>query len=127
EPRPTGTGPFDWPAERSAQLFDLRRGNWSVRETSDGQHSLRATLGDDLIFEVGLRPTKPVALNGHQGIGVSFKDEGEASRYFSYTRMAAEGRITWHGRTETCTGWAWMDREFGTWRTTQKQKGWDWF
>src|SRR5947209_2036156 len=81
--RKSANGPFDWPAEMSAQRFDLRLGNWSVRETSEGRHSLRATLGDDLIFEVSLRPTKPVALNGHQGIGVSFKDEGEASRYFS--------------------------------------------
>src|SRR5437868_10353332 len=92
-----------------------------------GAHRLRATLGDDLIFEVALRPTKPAALNGQQGIGVSFKDAGEASRYFSYTRMAAEGRITWGGETEACTGAAWMDREFGTWRTTEKQHGWDWF
>ena len=41
--------------------------------------------------------------------------------------MRAEGRITWHGRTEAFTGEAWMDREFGTWTTTDDQKGWDWF
>jgi predicted secreted hydrolase len=65
-------------------------------------------------------------LNGHEGVGVSFKDAGEASRYFSYTRMEAEGEITWNGETEHFTGEAWMDREFGTWRTPN-QKGWDWF
>jgi predicted secreted hydrolase len=58
---------------------------------------------------------------------VSFKDEGEASRYFSFTRMEATGDMTWHGATEHFTGAAWMDREFGTWRTTENQKGWDWF
>jgi predicted secreted hydrolase len=125
--RKSANGPFDPPARMSSQRYELKLGDWSVSESKDGAHLLRATLGNDLIFEVALRPTKPPALNGHQGIGVSFKDEGEASRYFSYTRMAAEGRITWHGRTETCTGAAWMDREFGTWRTTEKQKGWDWF
>jgi predicted secreted hydrolase len=41
--------------------------------------------------------------------------------------MEAEGDITWHGETEHFTGSAWMDREFGTWRTTDNQKGWDWF
>ena len=75
----------------------------------------------------GARPTKPAALNGHEGVGVSFKDHGEASRYFSYTRMAAEGDITWRGETEHFRGAAWMDREFGTWTTTDDQKGWDWF
>jgi predicted secreted hydrolase len=41
--------------------------------------------------------------------------------------MEAEGKITWHGATEEFRGQAWMDREFGTWRTTENQKGWDWF
>ncbi|HEX8098007.1 MAG TPA: lipocalin family protein, partial [Pyrinomonadaceae bacterium] len=114
------------PARASEHSYDLRLGNWSVRESA-GKHVLRATMGDDLIFEASLTPQKPAALNGHEGVGVSFKDEGEASRHFSFTRMSAEGRITWHGETERFTGSAWMDREFGTWRTMEKQKGWDWF
>ena len=120
-------GAFDLPAHASESHYFLKLGNWSVREARDGAHVLRATLGDDLIFEATLRNTKPAVLNGHKSVGVSFKDEGEASRYFSFTRMKAEGRITWRGETEGCTGSAWMDREFGTWRTTENQKGWDWF
>jgi predicted secreted hydrolase len=126
EHRKSANSPFDPPAQMSERSFSLKLGDWSVRER-DGKHLLRATLGDDLIFEVALRPVKPAALNGHEGVGVSFKDVGEASRYFSFTRMEAEGQITWHGETERSTGEAWMDREFGTWRTTEKQKGWDWF
>ncbi|MFL6227517.1 MAG: lipocalin family protein, partial [Pyrinomonadaceae bacterium] len=123
--RKSANGAFDLPAATSAHRYFLRLGDWAVLE-SEGIHILRATLGGDLIFEAKLKPTKPAALNGHEGVGVSFKDAGEASRYFSYTRMAAEGQITWHGETEHCEGSAWMDREFGTWRTTEKQKGWDW-
>jgi len=126
EHRKSANSPFDPPAEMSAHRYYLKLGDWTIRE-AHGLHLLRATLGDDLIFEVALRPTKPAALNGHEGIGVSFKDHGEASRYFSFTRMEAEGDITWHGETQHCTGAAWMDREFGTWRTTEKNKGWDWF
>jgi predicted secreted hydrolase len=117
---------FDLPAQASEEHYYLRLGNWSIRE-AHGAHILRATMQDDLIFEAALKPAKTVVLNGHAGVGVSFKDAGEASRYFSFTRMAAEGDITWHGRTEHFTGSAWMDREFGTWRTTENQKGWDWF
>ena len=124
--RKSANTPFEMRAEASDRRYFLRLGNWTAREV-DGRHHLRATLGADLIFEVALRPSKPAVLNGHEGRGVSFKDEGEASRYFSYTRMEAEGRITWHGETEACTGAAWMDREFGTWRTTNNQRGWDWF
>ncbi len=124
--RKSANGPFDAPAATSARRYLLRLGDWTVRE-AHGLHLLRATLDDDLIFEAALKPTKPAALNGHAGVGVSFKDAGEASRYFSYTRMEAEGHITWNGETERFTGSAWMDREFGTWRTTDNQKGWDWF
>src|SRR4051812_42505047 len=126
EHRKSANGIFDPPARMSETSFHLKLGDWTVREEG-GRHVLRATLGADLIFEAQLRPTKPAALNGHEGVGVSFKDRGEASRYFSYTRMEAQGRITWHGRTEAFGGSAWMDREFGPWRTTENQKGWDWF
>jgi predicted secreted hydrolase len=126
EHRKSTGGAFDLPASASDERYYLRLGNWTVREAK-GAHILRATLGDDLIFEAKLVNIKPHVLNGHEGVGVSFKDEGEASRYFSLTRMEAEGLITWHGETEHFKGSAWMDREFGTWRTTENQKGWDWF
>jgi len=124
--RKSANGLFDPPARADSRRLYLRLGDWSVRE-AHGLHLLRATLGDDLVFEAALKPAKPAALNGREGRGVSFKDHGEASRYFSYTRMAAEGDVTWRGVTERFRGSAWMDREFGTWATTEGQKGWDWF
>lgn len=126
EHRKSTGGRFDLPARASAEKYALRLGNWTVRE-KEGAHILRATMDNDLIFEARLRSTKLPVLNGHEQVGVSFKDAGEASRYFSFTRMEAAGRITWNGETEDFTGHAWMDREFGTWRTTENQKGWDWF
>jgi predicted secreted hydrolase len=127
EHRKSANGLFDPPALTSARRYFLQLGpDWTVRE-AHGLHLLHATLGDDLRFEAALKPTKPAVLNGHEQTGVSFKDHGEASRYFSFTRMSAEGHVTWHGETERFTGEAWMDREFGTWRTTDGQRGWDWF
>jgi predicted secreted hydrolase len=126
EHRKSANGLFDPTARADKRRLYLRLGDWTVRE-AHGLHLLRATLGDDFVFEAALRPAKPAALNGHEGRGVSFKDHGEASRYFSYTRMETEGDVTWHGVTEHFRGSAWMDREFGTWATTENQKGWDWF
>lgn len=123
EHRKSAGGAFDLPAMMSANRYHLKLGNWSVRE-AHGLHLLRASMAGDLIFEAALKPEKPPVLNGENG--VSFKDHNEASRYFSFTRMTAEGTITWRGETEHFTGAAWMDREFGTWRATN-QKGWDWF
>ena len=124
--RKSSNGWFDFPASASEDHFHLRLGDWSLRESHETQ-ILRATIGSDVVFEANLKPTKPAILNGKSKDGVSFKDEGEASRYFSYTRMEMEGDIVWNGETEHFTGSAWMDREFGTWTPTENQKGWDWF
>ncbi|HEX8559890.1 MAG TPA: lipocalin family protein [Pyrinomonadaceae bacterium] len=126
EHRKSANGLFDPPARADSRRLYLRLGDWSVRE-AHGLHLLRATLAGGGAFEAALRPSKPAALNGHEGAGVSFKDHGEASRYFSYTRMEAEGDLTLGGVTERFRGSAWMDREFGTWKTTDGQRGWDWF
>lgn len=122
--RKSANGPLDYPAAASEKHFHLRLGDWSARAANDS-HILRATIDSDITFEATLTPSKPLILNGKDG--VSYKDEGEASRYFSYTRMALEGDITLDSETEHFTGSAWMDREFGTWTPTDNQKGWDWF
>ncbi len=124
--RKSANGFFDPKASASETHFHLRLGDWSLRE-SHGAHVLRATIGDGEIFEATLKPTKKPVLNGIAKDGVSFKDEGQASRYFSYTRMEMEGDLTRGDDTEHFHGSAWMDREFGTWTPTENQKGWDWF
>jgi len=123
--RKSANGLLDFPAVASERNFYVRLGNWSLRE-SNGSHILRATLGD-ISFEATLTPVKNAVLNGQNQDGVSFKDEGQASRYFSYTRMKVEGFISESRKVEHFSGSAWMDREFGTWFPTEKQKGWDWF
>ncbi|MEO8043127.1 MAG: lipocalin-like domain-containing protein, partial [Acidobacteriota bacterium] len=122
--RKSANGLLDFPAAMSESHYHLRLGDWSIREAA-GLHILRATIDNDLIFEATLTSRKPVVLNGRNG--VSFKDEGEASRYFSYTRLELEGDLTIDGKAEHFDGSAWMDREFGTWKPTENQKGWDWF
>ena len=122
--RKSANGVLDHPATMNEDHYHLRLGDWSIREAA-GSHVLRSTIDDDIIFEATLTPRKQVVLNGRDG--VSFKDEGEASRYFSYTRIALEGDLTIDGEVEHFQGSAWMDREFGTWKPTENQKGWDWF
>ena len=122
--RKSANGLLDLPASADTHRYDLKLGDWSARE-ADAMHLLHANIDSDITFDAALKPSKRVVLNGEGG--VSFKDKGEASRYFSYTRMAMEGEIIIDGSVERFTGTAWMDREFGTWTPTDNQKGWDWF
>ena len=122
--RKSANGPLDLPASAAESHYYLNLGDWSIRESA-GVHILRAALDDGTTFEASLMPEKKVVLNGDGG--VSYKDEGQASRYFAYTRMSLEADVKVDGKVEHFTGSAWMDREFGTWTPTENQKGWDWF
>lgn len=117
-------GPLDEKAEAAEDHYFLRLGNWAIFQAGDA-HALRAEMEDGTSLDITMTPQKPVVLNGDAG--VSFKDEGQASRYFSYTRMEIAGSIFVDGRREAVNGSGWMDREFGTWQPTENQKGWDWF
>jgi predicted secreted hydrolase len=122
--RKSTNGPFDLPATASESHYYLNLGDWSIRQSGDS-HIVRAGLDDGTTLEATLTPEKSAVMNGIDG--VSFKDEGEASRYFSYTRMRVEGSLLSGRTSEKVEGSAWMDREFGTWTPTENQKGWDWF
>ena len=122
--RKSANGPLDLPASASESHYYLSLGDWSVRESGDS-HVIRAVMDDGTTLEATLTPEKPAVRNGRDG--VSYKDDGQASRYFSYTRMKIDGTLYANRISERVSGSAWMDREFGTWTPTENQKGWDWF
>lgn len=111
--------PFDVPVAMSETACDVRLGPWSLREVA-GKHILHGTFEDGFVFDAVLESDKPIVLNGNGGI--TRKKDG-ASKHFSYTRMNVTGQTSVDGKTETFTGSAWMDREFGIWQ----QGNWDWF
>ena len=61
--RKSANGLFESPATASEKHYYVRLGDWSVREAG-GAHILRATLGEDTVFEATLKPSKKVVLNG---------------------------------------------------------------
>ena len=111
--------PLDVPVSMSGTAFDVQLGDWSLREIA-GKHVLHATFKDGRVFDAILEPSKPVVLNGDNGIT---KKKDGASKHFSFTRMKVDGQLGDNGDVERFTGNAWMDREFGSW----EQGNWDWF
>lgn len=86
----------------------------------------RAAEGDvaiDFILEAG----KPPVLQGEEGLSQKGPEPGNASYYYSFTRMPTRGTIR-IGETEfEVTGASWMDREWSTSALGGDQVGWDWF
>jgi predicted secreted hydrolase len=87
---------------------------------------LRAAEGDvalDLRLEQGKQPV----LQGERGLSRKSSEPGNASYYYSLTRMPAAGTIRVGGESFTVQGSAWMDREWSTSSLGEGQVGWDWF
>lgn len=99
--------------------------NWSL--TRNGAvHHLQAQEGE-VGYDLKLTPAKPLVIHGKDGVSQKGDAEGNASHYFSYTRMQTEGQVTLQGKTYKVKGTSWMDREFSSSSLNRQQIGWDWF
>ena len=108
--------------------------DWSASLSPDGRmHALRAVLrgapgpGDDVVIELELDPGKPPVVHGARGVSQKASGHGNASHYYSLTRMPTRGRVITGGRDQRVTGDSWMDHEFGSSQLGPDQVGWDWF
>jgi predicted secreted hydrolase len=102
--------------------------DWSAEGSGGGVFPMRLTarqedVGLDLFLEQG----KPPVLQGERGLSRKSAEPGNASYYYSLTRMPAKGTIRLGGGSFAVTGLAWMDREWSTSSLGADQTGWDWF
>lgn len=86
---------------------------------------LRAGHGDERI-ELELTAAKPLVLQGDRGYSQKGPEPGNASLYYSATRLEAAGEWTIGGRTRSVRGRAWLDREWSTSVLPAGTVGWDW-
>jgi predicted secreted hydrolase len=71
--------------------------------------------------------SKPIVLQGDRGLSQKNAEPGNASYYYSMTRLATEGTITIDGQQYTASGLSWLDREWSTSVLGENAVGWDWF
>jgi len=88
--------------------------------------SLRAA-GEGVSLALELDPRKPMVLQGRQGLSRKGPEPGNASFYYSFTRLAAAGMLRIEGDSIPVSGTAWMDREWSTSALSPGVEGWDWF
>jgi len=79
----------------------------------------------NMAVQLQLTPLKPPVTHGDRGL--SPKGPGQASYYYSFTRLAVRGVIELDGRSHSVTGLGWFDREWSTSLLAEDQVGWDWF
>jgi len=99
--------------------------DWRVEEKG-GFHYLTANQNPWGI-DLKLASDKPPVIHGEKGVSQKGKNPGEASHYYSLTRMSVEGTIQKNGKRRPVKGTAWMDHEFSTHSMPEGLEGWDWF
>jgi predicted secreted hydrolase len=101
--------------------------DWSGELAPDGAtHRLRARTADFGVA-LDLAPAKPPVIHGERGVSQKSAAAGNASHYYSLTRMNTRGHV-FDGRDSLeVSGLSWMDHEFGSASLSSAQAGWDWF
>lgn len=101
--------------------------NWSITFNPDGS-GYRLTAKDAQIgLDMQMTLAKPLVLQGERGFSPKSSEPGNASYYYSMTRLRTEGTITVKGEQFEVSGTAWMDREYSTSVLAADALGWDWF
>jgi predicted secreted hydrolase len=105
--------------------------DWAISGTNDAatERRIRARMTDGAEIDFALQIAAPPALHGANTDGLSAKsaEPGNASYYYSLTRMPTNGTITIGDQVFRVAGNTWMDHEFSTSALGTNALGWDWF
>lgn len=115
-------------AGQVSRPFRLWLEDWTVLGGEGGAFPWRIQLAaDDFEFDLTLDPERPPLLQGEDGLSQKSAAAGNASYYYSITRLATRGTLTRAGETLRVSGRSWLDREWSTSALGEDQVGWDWF
>jgi predicted secreted hydrolase len=112
-------------AGASASPYRVWLEDWSV--DGEGTSTRLRAAGGDVALDLTLSAAKPAVLQGERGLSRKGPEPGNASFYYSFTRMPARGTVRLGGERLEVSGEAWMDREWSTSALGRDLAGWDWF
>lgn len=102
--------------------------DWQLQGTANELFPLQLQAQtEELTLHLQLTPEKPLVLQGQAGLSQKSAAPGNASYYYSYTRLASQGQVRIGEETWAVQGQSWLDREWSTSALGPDQTGWDWF
>ncbi|MCG6965760.1 MAG: carotenoid 1,2-hydratase [Chromatiaceae bacterium] len=104
-------------------------GPWSIRGAGSGLFPLHISAQtDEIAIDLSLaQGAKPLVVQGEHGLSRKAAAAGNASYYYSYTRLPTSGEIRIGDRRRRVAGNSWFDREWSSSALAADQAGWDWF
>ena len=101
--------------------------DWTLEGTTSETFPLRLRAREGAVaLDLALEAGKPAVPQGDRGLSQKGPEPGNASYYYSHTRMPAAGTLVLEGDTLAVSGLAWLDREWSTSALSEGQVGWDW-
>jgi predicted secreted hydrolase len=102
--------------------------DWVIEAQDDDAQFVRIDAEDeDFALNITLEQIKPPALQGQAGLSPKSAEVGNASYYYTLSRLLTEGTIRLGEETFDVTGLTWKDHEFSTSALGNGAQGWDWF
>jgi predicted secreted hydrolase len=121
-------GAADLAGAESDPLYRVWLEGWQVIALNAAATRTRITAATEQVaLDVTLEQVKPPALQGDRGLSAKSDVPGNASHYYSLTRLLTDGTITIAGESFSVSGTAWKDHEFSTSALGTDARGWDWF
>jgi predicted secreted hydrolase len=119
-------------ADASALDLDVRLDGWTMQryDAESGPSTIHASAVDrdaGISIDFTMRPSKPLVLHGSHGVSVKGAENGNASAYASWTRLATSGVLLIGGKALPIEGESWFDHEWGTTQLGAGVVGWEWF
>jgi len=100
--------------------------DWSAEEVEPDVVRLHAAQ-DGLTIDLLLTDRKGPISQGDGGYSQKGPEPGNASYYYTQTRLASSGTVQVVDEIYQVNGLSWMDHEFSTSALAPDQVGWDWF
>ena len=109
-------------------LYRVWLEDWQASaDNDDATHQRITAASEAFALDLYLEQIKTPALQGDNGLSPKSEEIGNASYYYSLTRLVTEGTLTIGEETFALNGNTWMDHEFSTSALGEDAQGWDWF
>lgn len=112
------------------QPYKIWLNHWYIKSLSKSKDIFPLeifAMENGIGYQLVLEPLKDFVLQGDKGLSQKSAKKGNASYYYSFTRLKTSGKVFIEGTSYQVSGVSWMDREWSTSALGENQVGWDWF
>ena len=120
----TARAGFDMAYAREGNT-DVKLDDWYFRREPDGRY-LTEIQAKEFGFQLLLKPTQAIMLQGERGFSRKGPNIEQASYYYSEPHLDVSGTVTLQNKPLVVQGRAWLDHEWSSEILDPRADGWDW-